>query len=155
MVLAMTSDDAAALAGLQCSPMKSLASASARSEGVSQVIIGGGAKSAVRVQINPPRSPRRASAWKTFAQPSQVNVYSPKGALDGEQHRFVIASNDQLFEAEQLSAAHRRATQRRGGPLRDVGTAIDGAENTPAGRPGQQQARRAPDHFQATGRERH
>ena len=60
---------------------------------------------------------------------SQANVLSPKGAFDGPEQSFVIASNDQLTQADQyqpiIVAHHNGAAV----PLRDVGTAIDAQAN--------------------------
>jgi hydrophobe/amphiphile efflux-1 (HAE1) family protein len=99
-------------------------------EGVSQVFIGGGAKSAVRVQVNPVALASMGLSIEDIrTRLSQANVLSPKGAFDGEQQRFVIASNDQLTHAEQyqpiIVAQHNGAAV----PLRDVGNAIDAQEN--------------------------
>jgi hydrophobe/amphiphile efflux-1 (HAE1) family protein len=99
-------------------------------EGVSQVVIGGGAKSAVRVQMNPVALASMGLSLEDIRTTlSQANVLSPKGAFDGEQQRFVIASNDQLTHADQylpiIVAQHNGAAV----PLRDVGTAIDAQEN--------------------------
>ena len=99
-------------------------------EGVSQVLIGGGAKSAVRVQVNPVALASMGLSLEDIrSRLSQANVLSPKGAFDGEQQRFVIASNDQLTHADQylpiIVAQHNGAAV----PLRDVGTAIDAQEN--------------------------
>src|SRR5882724_5261332 len=99
-------------------------------EGVSQVTIGGGAKSAVRVQVNPVALASMGLSLEDIRlQLAQVNVNEPKGALDGPNQRFIIASNDQLLHADQyqqiIVAQHNGAAV----PLRDVGTAIDSVEN--------------------------
>jgi hydrophobe/amphiphile efflux-1 (HAE1) family protein len=99
-------------------------------EGVSQVVIGGGAKSAVRVQVNPVALASMGLSLEDIrTELSQVNVNEPKGALDGAMQRFVIASNDQLLRADQyqpiIVAQHNGSAV----ALRDVGTAIDSVEN--------------------------
>jgi hydrophobe/amphiphile efflux-1 (HAE1) family protein len=129
MVLAMTSD------ALPLSQVYNLADQIigqhiSQVDGVSQVIIGGGAKSAVRVQMNPVALASMGLSIEDIrATLSQVNVNSPKGALDGKSQRFVIASNDQLTHADLyqpiIVAQHNGAAV----PLRDVGTAIDAQEN--------------------------
>ena len=129
MVLAMTSDT------LPLSQVYNLADQIigqriSQVEGVSQVIIGGGANSAVRVQINPVALASMGLSLEDIrATLSQVNVLSPKGALDGPEQSFVITSNDQLTQADQylpiIVAQHNGAAV----PLRDVGTAIDGQAN--------------------------
>ena len=71
-------------------------------EGVSQVVIGGGAKSAVRVQVDPVELASMGLSLEDIRSTlSQVNVLSPKGVLDGQQQQFVIHSNDQLTHASE------------------------------------------------------
>ena len=129
MVLAMTSD------ALPLSQVYNLADQIvgqriSQLEGVSQVFIGGGANSAVRVQMNPVALASMGLSLEDIRTTlSQVNVFSPKGAFDGEQQRFVISTNDQLTHADQylpiIVAQHNGAAV----PLRDVGTAVDSQLN--------------------------
>src|SRR6201981_3071392 len=129
MVLAMTSD-ALPLSQVYNLADQIIGQRISQVEGVSQVVIGGGAKSAVRVQMNPVALASMGLSLEDIRTTlSQANVLSPKGAFDGEQQRFVIASNDQLTHADQyqpiIVAQHNGAAV----PLRDVGTAIDAQEN--------------------------
>ena len=129
MVLAMTSD-AIPLSEVYNLADQIIGQRISQIEGVSQVVIGGGAKSAVRVQVNPVALASMGLSLEDLRSTlSQVNVLSPKGAFDGQQQRFVIASNDQLTKAEQyqpiIVAQHNGAAV----PLRDVGNALDGQEN--------------------------
>jgi hydrophobe/amphiphile efflux-1 (HAE1) family protein len=129
MVLAMTSD-ALPLSQVYNLADQIIGQRISQVEGVSQVVIGGGAKSAVRVQMNPVALASMGLSLEDIRTTlSQANVLSPKGAFDGEQQRFVIASNDQLTLADQylpiIVAQHNGAAV----PLRDVGTAIDAQEN--------------------------
>src|SRR5246500_2068329 len=99
-------------------------------EGVSQVFIGGGANSAVRVQMNPVALASMGLSLEDIRTTlSQVNVFSPKGSFGGAQERYVIPNNDQLLQASQyqpiIVAQHNGAAV----PLRDVGTAIDAQLN--------------------------
>jgi hydrophobe/amphiphile efflux-1 (HAE1) family protein len=129
MVLAMTSD-AQPLSEVYNLADQIIGQRISQVEGVSQVVIGGGAKSAVRVQLNPVALASMGLSLEDIRTTlSQANVLSPKGAFDGKQQRFVIASNDQLTHADQylpiIVAQHNGAAV----PLRDVGTAIDAQEN--------------------------
>ena len=129
MVLAMTSD-ALPLSQVYNLADQIIGQRISQVEGVSQVVIGGGAKSAVRVQMNPVALASMGLSLEDIRTTlSQANVLSPKGAFDGEQQRFVIASNDQLTHADQylpiIVAQHNGAAV----PLRDVGTAVDAQEN--------------------------
>ena len=99
-------------------------------EGVSQVIIGGGAKSAVRVQVDPVAlASMNLSLEDLRSTLSQINVDMPVGRVSGANKSYVIASNDQLSKADDYLPA---VILNRGGrtvQLRDVGTAIDSVEN--------------------------
>ncbi len=130
MVLAMTSD-AQPLSQIYNLADQIIAQRISQIDGVSQVIIGGGAKSAVRVQMNPVALASMGLSIEDIRQKlSQVNVNEPKGALDGVTRRYVVTSNDQLLQADQylpiIVAQHNGAAV----PLRDIGNAIDGPENT-------------------------
>src|SRR6202045_4485022 len=129
MVLAMTSD-AQPLSEVYNLADQIIGQRISQVDGVSQVIIGGGAKSAVRLQMHPGALASMGLSLEDIRTTlSQVNVLSPKGALDGENQSFVISSNDQLTHADQyqpiIVAQHNGAAV----PLRDVGTAIDAQEN--------------------------
>src|SRR6267154_4368630 len=101
MVLAMTSD-ALPLSQVYNLADQIIGQRISQVEGVSQVTIGGGAKSAVRVQINPVALASMGLSMEDIrTRLSQVNVNSPKGALEGPEQRFVISSNDQLLQASQ------------------------------------------------------
>jgi hydrophobe/amphiphile efflux-1 (HAE1) family protein len=132
MVLAMTSD-ALPLSEVYNLADQIIGQRISQVEGVSQVIIGGGAKSAVRVQVNPiALASMGLSIEDIRTRLSQTNVLSPKGAFDGERQRFVIASNDQLTRADQylpIIVSQSRNAGTGAVPLRDIGTAIDGQEN--------------------------
>src|SRR6266487_3673779 len=124
MVLAMTSD-ALPLSQVYNLADQIIGQRISQVDGVSQVIIGGGANSAVRVQINPVALASMGLSIEDIrTRLSQVNVLSPKGSFDGENQRFVIASNDQLTQADQyqpiIVAQHNGAAV----PFRDVATAI-------------------------------
>ncbi|MHA3775314.1 multidrug efflux RND transporter permease subunit [Verrucomicrobiota bacterium sgz303538] len=105
-----------------------------RIQGVSQVIISGAEKSAVRVQVNPVALASTGLSLEDVREfLTQVNVNLPKGSVDGEEASYAIYSNDQLFEAGQ----YRRLilAQRNGTPilLSSVGKVVNGVENTRLG----------------------
>jgi hydrophobe/amphiphile efflux-1 (HAE1) family protein len=129
MVLAMTSD-AQPLSQVYNLADQIIGQRISQVEGVSQVVIGGGAKSAVRVQVNPVALASMGLSIEDIrTRLSQTNALSPKGAFDGEQQRFVIASNDQLTHADQYLPIIISQHNGSAVPLRDVGMAIDGQEN--------------------------
>jgi HAE1 family hydrophobic/amphiphilic exporter-1 len=99
-------------------------------EGVSQAIISGADKSAVRVQVNPGAlASTGLSLEDVRAMLGQVNVDSPKGSFDGDQLSYTVASNDQLLEGKGYQDLI--LAQRSNAPIRlsALGRAIDGTEN--------------------------
>ncbi len=98
--------------------------------GVALVTIGGEQKPAIRVQIDPGKL---AATGLTLEDVRGVLVNATsdaaKGNLNGAQRSFTIAANDQLTAAaayEDVVLAYRNGAAIR---VRDIGTAIDGAEN--------------------------
>jgi hydrophobe/amphiphile efflux-1 (HAE1) family protein len=98
--------------------------------GVSQVVIGGEQKRAVRVQIDPARL---ASMGMTLedVRYTLVNatVDTPKGTIDSAKRSLTIYDNDQLTRASEYDnvvLAYRNGAAVR---VRDVGRAIDAPED--------------------------
>ena len=103
-------------------------------EGVSQVLIGGSAKSAVRVQVNPAALASTGLSFedvRTFL--STTNVDAPKGSVEGEQASYTIYSNDQLLRASDYRDLV--FTQKNGTPilLSSLANVVDDVENTKLG----------------------
>ena len=98
--------------------------------GVSQVFIGGERKRAVRVQIDPGRLAAMGLTLEDVrATLATATANSPKGTINGERRTFTLYANDQLTKASDynnLIFAYRNGAPVR---VRDVGQAIDGAEN--------------------------
>jgi hydrophobe/amphiphile efflux-1 (HAE1) family protein len=98
--------------------------------GVSQVIIGGEQKQAVRVQVDPARL---AAMGMTLEDVRSVlvnaTVNAPKGTIDTAQKSYTIYNNDQLTKADEYQDVI--LAWRNGAPVRvrDIGRAIDGPEN--------------------------
>ncbi len=98
--------------------------------GVSQVIVGGQQKPAIRVQIDPARIASMGMTLEDVRQVlTQATVNSPKGSIDGARQSFTVQANDQLTEPapyEKLIVAYRN-----GAPVRigDIGHAVRGAQN--------------------------
>ncbi len=129
MVLAMTSDTHT-LTEVFTLADQIISQRISQVEGVSQVNVGGGAKFAVRVQMDPGALASMGLSMEDIRTVlSQVNVNSPKGLLSGPERNFVISSNDQLMHAVDydpiIVAQHNGSAV----PLHDVGKAIDGQEN--------------------------
>jgi len=102
--------------------------------GVATVGIGGQQKPAVRVQVDPAKlSAMGLNLEDVRAALGAANVDQPKGNFFGPIRAATISTDDQLFKAAQyrdLIVAYRN-----GAPVRisDIGTAIDGAEDTTLG----------------------
>jgi len=100
-------------------------------EGVSQVIINGAEKSAVRVQVNPAAL---ASAGigleeiRTFL--GAANANSPKGVMEGYKQSYTITSNDQLIQPEPYRQLILRQQNGTPIPLDALSTVVEGVENT-------------------------
>jgi len=129
MVLAMTSD-AQPLSEVYNLADQIIGQRISQIDGVSQVTIGGGANSAVRIQLNPVAIASMGLSLEDIRNTiSQVNVLSPKGAIDGPDQRYVISTNDQLTQASQYLPIIVAQHNGNAVPLRDVGTAIDAQAN--------------------------
>ena len=98
--------------------------------GVSQVLIGGEQKRAVRVQVDPGKL---AAMGMTLEDVRTVlvnaTVNSPKGTINTDRQSFAIYDNDQLTKASEYNDVI--LAWRSGAPVRvrDIGRAIDGPEN--------------------------
>jgi multidrug efflux pump len=102
--------------------------------GVGAVMIQGGQKPAVRVQVNPAQlAAYNLSLEQVRTVLGRTNVDQPKGSFDGPHQAFTIGANDQILVAE--AYADVILAYRNGAPVRvrDVGTAVQGAENARVG----------------------
>jgi multidrug efflux pump len=99
--------------------------------GVGAVSIEGGQTRAVRLQMNPTRLAGLGMSLDDVRRGiAATTADNPKGSLDGPRQAFHVDTNDQLFTAEAYQDAV--IAYRNGAPvlLRDVGTAIDGVEDS-------------------------
>ena len=98
--------------------------------GVSQVIIGGEQKRAVRVQVDPQKLAAMGMTLEDLRQTLvSATVNSPKGSIDGRTRSYAIYANDQLPKADEYNnviVAFRNGAAVR---VRDIGQAVDGPEN--------------------------
>jgi hydrophobe/amphiphile efflux-1 (HAE1) family protein len=99
--------------------------------GVAQVTINGQQKPAVRIQIDPAKlASLGLSLEDVRAQVVNASADAPKGTFDGAQQSFAVYDNDQILDAtpwNDIIVAYRNAGPVR---IRDIGRAVDGAENT-------------------------
>jgi multidrug efflux pump len=86
-------------------------------EGIGQVIVGGGAKPAVRVRVDPARlSQIGLTLEQVRGALGTVNANSPKGELANGTTAWTLSATDQLFEADQYRPVI--VTYRAGAPVR-------------------------------------
>jgi multidrug efflux pump len=98
--------------------------------GVSQIDIGGGAKSAVRVQVNPAAlASMGLSMGQVASLLNSVNRDTPKGNINGDNLSFSLNTNDQLKSADDYKGLV--VAQKNGVPitLSSIATVFDSNEN--------------------------
>ncbi len=102
----------------------------AQVEGVGQVFAGGGAKPAVRAELNPTLLNKLGVGLDTVRTAlGNANANRPKGVIDGPVNAWTLDDNDQIFTADQ----YRRliVSYSNGAPVRlgDVGSVKDSVED--------------------------
>jgi multidrug efflux pump len=129
LILALTSD-AVPLSQIYNEATELLVPALSQIPGVSQVGVGGGAKSAVRVQVDPAALAAMGLSIDNVRTVLQgQNKDEPKGAIDGDQVSFTVNTNDQLFNAADYK--NLIIGQKNGVPitLSAVGRVLDATED--------------------------
>ncbi|HEY1338487.1 MAG TPA: multidrug efflux RND transporter permease subunit [Bryobacteraceae bacterium] len=110
-----------------------LAQKLAQVEGVGQVTVGGGAKPAVRVEVNPyPLESYKIGLDQVGATLSNANANRPKGSLENDQTRWQLDATDQLFEAadyRRLIVSYKDGNAVRLGDVADVQDAVQDRRN--------------------------
>src|SRR5262249_50346954 len=99
--------------------------------GVAQVIILGDQKPDIRVQVDPVKLASLGFGLEEVRTVlANATVDGPKGTFEGTAQSFTIYNNDQLQRAEEYNNVI--IGFRNGSPIRvrDIGTAVDGPENT-------------------------
>jgi hydrophobe/amphiphile efflux-1 (HAE1) family protein len=130
LIIAVTSD-ARPLIGVDDYADNILSQQMSQISGVSQVIIGGEQKRAVRVQVDPARLAAMGMTLEDVRQMLvNATVDNAKGSIDGPQRAYTVYDNDQLTKAAQYQNVI--VAYRNGAPVRvrDIGRAVDGPENT-------------------------
>ena len=98
-------------------------------EGIGQVIVGGAAKPAVRVRVDPARlSQIGLSLEQVRAALGTVNANSPKGELANATTAWGIHATDQLFEADQyrpVIVAYQKGAPVRLGDIAEVESSVE------------------------------
>ncbi|MEO3474830.1 efflux RND transporter permease subunit [Roseomonas sp. CAU 1739] len=130
LTLALTSDTLP-VARLSDAVDTLLAQRLAQVGGVGRVAVQGNMRPAVRLQVDP----RRLAAYNLGLEDVRTaivaaNVAGPKGSVDGPQQASAVMANDQL--SAPAAFANLIIAWRGDAPVRlsDVGTAVEGLENT-------------------------
>ena len=128
MILALTSDTFP-VAKLYDAADSILAQKLSQVDGVGQVFVGGGAKPAVRVQVDPGQLSSLGYGLEDVrAGLSNVNANSPKGELSGPTTAWTLNASDQLLDAEQyrpVIVAYQKGAAIRLGDVADVSTSVE------------------------------
>ena len=110
-----------------------LAQKLAQIEGVGQVFVGGGAKPAVRAEVNPTLLNKLGVGLDTVrAALGQANAHSPKGEFSGPINVWSIRANDQIFRADQyrsLIVSYKNGAAVRLGDVADVADSVEDIRN--------------------------
>jgi hydrophobe/amphiphile efflux-1 (HAE1) family protein len=129
LILALTSDSVP-LSVIYNQAVELLVPALSQVPGVSEVDVGGGARTAVRIQVDPAAlASMGLSIDNVRAVLQSQNKDSPKGAIDGNQISSTINANDQLFNADQYKNLIIGEKNGVPIPLSAVGRAIDATED--------------------------
>ena len=102
----------------------------AQIEGVGQVFVGGGAKPAVRAEVNPTLLNKLGVGLDTVRTAlTSANANIPKGELAGPINAWTVDANDQIFLADQYRSLI--VSYSNGAPVRlgDVATVSDSVED--------------------------
>jgi hydrophobe/amphiphile efflux-1 (HAE1) family protein len=130
MILALTSDSMP-LTQVDDFSESVLAQHISQLSGVSQVLVFGQQKPAVRLQIEPLKIAELGISLEDVRSAvSTLTSDAPKGSIQGAERTYTIYDNDQLLQAAPWNDAI--VTYKNGSPvrIRDIGKAVDGAENT-------------------------
>jgi multidrug efflux pump len=106
-----------------------LAQKLAQVEGIGQVIVGGGAKPAVRVRVDPNLlSQLGLGLEEVRAALGTVNANSPKGQLANDTTAWTLHATDQLLDAEQyrpIIVTYQNGAQLRLGDIAEVESSVE------------------------------
>ncbi len=129
MIMALTSDSLP-LGRVYDAADSILAQKLSQVEGIGQVTVGGAARPAVRVQIDPARLTQLGLGLGEIRTALRaVNANSPKGAIAGGDSLWMITADDQLFTADQYRPVI--VAYKNGAPVRlgDVARVEESVEN--------------------------
>jgi multidrug efflux pump len=128
MILALTSDTIP-VGRIYDAADSILAQKLSQVDGVGQVFVGGGARPAVRAQLDPTLMSQVGIGFEEVRTALRsANANSPKGELANATRTWPISANDQLFDADQwrpVIVAYRNGAPVRLGDLGTVETSVE------------------------------
>jgi len=128
MILALTSDTIP-VGRLYDAADSILAQKLSQVDGVGQVFVGGGARPAVRAQLDPALMSQLGIGFEEVRGAiAAANANSPKGEVANATRAWPIGANDQLFDADQwrpVIVAYRNGAPVRLGDLGTVETSVE------------------------------
>src|SRR5499427_2168707 len=105
----------------------------AQINGVGQVFVGGGARPAVRAEVNPMLLNKLGIGLDTVRTAlTAANANRPKGAISNSDEIWTITANDQIFRADQyrnLIVAYNNGSAVRLGDVADVQDSVEDINN--------------------------
>src|SRR4051812_3756746 len=132
MILALTSD-AVTLPKMYDAADSILAQKLSQVEGIGQVFVGGGAKPAVRTEVNPNLLDKLGIGIEQVrAALGAANANRPKGEISGPVNAWAIQDTDQLFTADQykkLIVGQSKLGITRLGDVADVQDSVEDRRN--------------------------
>ncbi len=129
LILALTSD-IVTLPRIYDAADSILSQKLAQVEGVGQVFVGGGAKPAVRAEVNPTLLNKLGIGLDTVrAALGSANANRPKGEVAGPINAWTLSANDQIFTADQYSRLIVSYNNGAAVRLRDVAEVKDSVED--------------------------
>jgi multidrug efflux pump len=132
LILALTSD-IVTLPRMYDAADSILSQKLAQVEGVGQVFVGGGAKPAVRAEVNPTLLNKLGVGLDTVrAALGSANANRPKGELAGPVNAWTLDANDQIFLADQyrrLIVSYKNGAPVRLGDVADVQDSVEDIRN--------------------------
>ena len=131
LILALTSDNIT-LPKIYDAADSILSQKLAQIQGVGQVFVGGGARPAVRAEVNPMRANKLGIGLDTIRTAlGAANANRPKGELAGPVNAWTIDTTDQIFKADEyrnLIVSYNRAPVRLG-DVADVEDSVEDIHN--------------------------
>jgi multidrug efflux pump len=132
MIMALTSDTIT-LPNMYDAADSILAQKLAQVDGVGQVFVGGGARPAVRAEVNPTLLNKLGVGLDTVRTAlGLANANRPKGEVSGPVNAWTIQANDQIFRASQyrnLIVAYKNGAPVRLGDVADVQDSVEDIHN--------------------------